>query len=349
VVGAGPIGLWCALVLRQAGCAVTLVDAASNGGQRGAGWASGGLLGAVYETVNRPDVPESFTQLAMQSAALWQDAFKTLHLEIVRQSTFIARTPQDASALEATVEHAQTWNHTFEVTSVPAGFVGLSAWSGPEPALDPRLALSALKRACAAAGVQMVSQAVTSATLGVVTLADGQKLQADRIILATGFAGQALSPHITELDALYPVKGQILSVYAPDRPLRQVVRAGRIYLIPRGNQIVIGATSHPHEADLRYLEAPAHEALLQEACGLWPSLASFPIVESWAGVRPATRDGLPLIGPSSQDEALLLATGAYRNGWLLAPAIARAIEAYVLDNAVEDKNLQTFLPARFAK
>jgi glycine oxidase len=106
-------------------------------------------------------------------------------------------------------------------------------------------------------------------------------------------------------------------------PLDTVVRTPEVYLIPRGDgRVVIGATIEDagydktvHSADIAALKA--------RAVKLFPPAAQAPIVETWAGLRPATHDGLPLIG--AVEEGLYAATGHYRNGIQLAAATARAI------------------------
>ncbi|HEY6325114.1 MAG TPA: FAD-dependent oxidoreductase, partial [Candidatus Cybelea sp.] len=79
--------------------------------------------------------------------------------------------------------------------------------------------------------------------------------------------------------------------------------------------------------------------LLDAALAAAPSLGDFAITESWAGLRPGTPDGLPFLGPTPIG-GLLLATGHYRNGILMAPATARLI-ADVVENG-DASGLQPF-------
>ena len=192
--------------------------------------------------------------------------------------------------------------------------------------IEPRLALAALHAAALAAGARMVSQAVQGFEPGAVALSDGVTVPTDLLILATGAKGPDLAP---ELAVLSPIKGQILR-YAgistdDDRP---VLRCRGGYAVPARDGLRIGATMEPGRADRRVdrvLAAP----LGQMAAELFPALEDATYAVQ-AGVRAATPDGLPLGGPSAR-AGVWLATGARRNGWLLAPLVARMLAAYLSD------------------
>jgi glycine oxidase len=125
-----------------------------------------------------------------------------------------------------------------------------------------------------------------------------------------------------------PRKGQMLVVAQPDGPrLTRVLRSPEVYLIPRGDgRIVIGATIEDAGYS-RQVDPAALSLLRQRAAALWPPAAEAPELESWAGLRPGSADGLPIIGRSEygDDSARFVATGHYRNGILLAPGTAHAI------------------------
>jgi glycine oxidase len=341
VVGAGPVGLCSALAFAQAGRHVRVVDS----GQRGAGWASGGMLGASYETLGRGDVPSSLTELAFESLALWPSLAGRLDIATLPNAVFVARTQDEAEFL---AKLATDQRATLTEIGLPFGFVGLAAWrSEADLALNPRAALRALHNACGLAGVTFVSASVIDIAANCVTLTTGAKLHGDAIIIATGQGGGGLVSSLPELANLSPVKGQLLAVAADaNTSLGQVIRAGRLYLIPRDHQIIIGATSTPDDHDATIIDIDAQHDLHQEAITLWPPLATAQVVESWAGLRPMTPDGLPIVGRSQQKD-VFLAVGTYRNGWLLAPAIARRLVALVAGDDETASNLQPFCPQRF--
>ncbi len=159
--------------------------------------------------------------------------------------------------------------------------------------------------------------------------------QSQTYILATGAWSRDLLPI-----PVVPRKGQMLSVRANTsedgalQPLHQVLFGTDIYIVPRRNgRIVIGATSEdvgftPHNTPVGL------QALLAAAMRLYPPLKNFAIEETWWGFRPATPDEWPILG-SSPYENLVLATGHYRNGILLAPITAALITELVLDQKTD--------------
>jgi glycine oxidase len=147
--------------------------------------------------------------------------------------------------------------------------------------------------------------------------------QADVLVLATGYAPRAdLAP---ELALLTPIKGQILR-FEGERGGRVSLRAQGAYAAPGDGGLAIGATMEAGRDDIRP-DAAALAPLARAAGRLFPRLAEATFgVE--AGVRAATPDGLPLVGFSAAP-GVVLATGARRNGWLLAPLIAQVVTACV--------------------
>ncbi|MGA1343779.1 MAG: FAD-dependent oxidoreductase, partial [Hyphomonas sp.] len=137
--------------------------------------------------------------------------------------------------------------------------------------------------------------------------------------------------------------GQMLAVRAGPGTPQRVVRSGHVYLVPRGEQVVIGATTEPG----RVLEAPEPEAiagLKAEAARLCPGLAAAETLESWAGVRPGTPDHAPFLGKTAMP-GLFVAAGHYRNGILLAPVTAQILADQIL-GAGADELAAGFSPGR---
>ncbi len=87
--------------------------------------------------------------------------------------------------------------------------------------------------------------------------------------------------------------------------------------------------------------------IFESARELVPELAGAEVVETWAGLRPGTPDGLPILGPTDV-EGLLIATGHYRNGILLAPITAKLIREWITSGKTEF-DAGDFSPMRFAR
>jgi glycine oxidase len=123
-----------------------------------------------------------------------------------------------------------------------------------------------------------------------------------------------------------PVKGQVIELRARDggAPCERIVASERVYLVPRPDgRLIVGATSEEQGFDTAVTAGGVHE-LLREAYRLLPDIAEMELIDAMAGLRPGTHDNLPLVGPGAI-EGLILATGHYRNGILLAPLTADAI------------------------
>ncbi len=119
-----------------------------------------------------------------------------------------------------------------------------------------------------------------------------------------------------------PRKGQMLYVQPKASVLRHVLRAPEVYIVPRSSgKVLIGATVEDVGYD-KSVDPSAIQNLLNAAAKYLPELASAPITQSWAGLRPGTPDGLPIIGPT-ETPGLFIASGHFRNGILLAPVTAR--------------------------
>ena len=140
-----------------------------------------------------------------------------------------------------------------------------------------------------------------------------------------------------------PVAGEMLAIAVPPAAMRSLVWLGHRYLVPRDDgRLLVGATVVERGFDVRVTAAGMHD-LLDAALAVAPALASFAVVETWAGLRPASHDGRPYLGATSI-EGYLVAAGHYRNGILLTPVTARAIAALIVDGAAPE--LAPFASAR---
>ncbi len=143
-----------------------------------------------------------------------------------------------------------------------------------------------------------------------------------------------------------PVKGQMLCLLLPARELlRHVIRSHGAYLIPRSDgRLLVGATVEEAGFDKR-TDLATIQHLHQAAITLVPKLADAKILESWAGLRPGTPDGLPILGETSTP-GYFVATGHFRDGILLAPITAEVMAA-VIEGPTPELDLTAFSPARF--
>jgi glycine oxidase len=333
VAGAGALGLSCALALADAGHAVTVCDPADP--LANASGVAAGMLAPVFEAVLDAQAGPHF-DLLLAARDLWPE------LE-ARAGLYVDRTGAMAVGGEAWLERisaaagrlglhlAEIPGHTARglapglSDAFPLALLTREDWR-----LDAAAALAGLRRAAEVAGATFRREAVSGPA------------DADWLVVATG-AGPGLIDAAPELAHLAPIKGHILRVQAPGLG-GAAVRGEGAYAVPVGDGLAFGATMEAGVGDPAV--DPAKAPPLMTAGGrLFPATvgARYDLL---AGVRAATPDGLPLVGPGANPR-VLLATGARRNGWLLAPMVARIVAASV---AGRDPGAyaSAFRPDRFA-
>jgi glycine oxidase len=215
--------------------------------------------------------------------------------------------------------------------------------------------VAALEAAIERAGGEVRSQThVTGVTISEdrvtgVALTDGETVSAGHVVAAAGWSGgelDGLDPRARV--PLRPVKGQLLHLRDSAGPglLTRVLRSEDAYLVPRGDgRYVLGATMEERGADTTVTAGAAFE-LLRAGVELVPGVMELEMVGMRAGLRPATPDNSPAIGPAVLD-GLSWASGHYRHGVLLAPITAEAVVAGIT-GAEAPPTAAPFAPQRFA-
>jgi len=338
VVGAGIIGLSLAIELHKQGLRVLVVEKGEPG--REASWAAGGMLVDLLA-----ETPPALRELATASARMYPEFVHELEDESgvkidlrsvgtllfagegTGHSPVTTQSPQDL-----TLQSSQSF-------LVPASLRELEPalrvpdGSGPhmttlytkERSVDPRHLTAAALAAARHRGIDFSSGDHVLA----VEMADGKasgirtnktRFAAGMVVNCAGaWAGQ-IGPHPFPTR---PVKGQMLCVAMPEKELvRHVVRTPEVYLIPRSDgRMLIGATVEEAGFDKQTVPETILK-LRQAALDLVPKLAGARILEAWAGLRPGTPDGLPILG-ATPTPGYFVATGHFRDGILLAPVTAK--------------------------
>jgi glycine oxidase len=143
-----------------------------------------------------------------------------------------------------------------------------------------------------------------------------------------------------------PVKGQLLLADCRVPPVGTPLFAGEALLVPRPEgQLVVGVTVEEGAGFDERVTLGGLRHILQRACALAPAVAGLPLGRAWAGLRPATADGLPYLGPVPPLRNLWVSTGHFRKGVLLAPLSARLVAGAILAGRV-DGELLSFRPGR---
>jgi glycine oxidase len=209
------------------------------------------------------------------------------------------------------------------LSSLPPDLTG-ALYTPEDWSLDPLMALAALREAAVAAGASIVRTRIVSFDDGVARLADGRSIAADALVLATGADASDIA---RETAHLTPIKGHILRQPLSDRRTGgPILRGVGGYVSATASGVHVGATMEPGVSD-HSIDAGVVEQLRAFGERLYPALVGADFTAR-TGVRAATPDGLPLVGPSRTPN-VLIAVGMRRNGWLLAPLVADMIAAYL--------------------
>ncbi len=336
IAGAGIIGLATALELAAAGMRVVIFERGH--AMRECSWAAAGMLAA-----EDPENPSSLHHLSELSRSLYPGFLA--NIERLSSRKVPVRTTQALQAAHALPPHIEPLSPQ-AIQSIAPGLQsnGLRCFLLEEQSFDPRNLTEALPQAAIAAGVTLHQQTAVTA---VIPQSGSVKIQTTRGEWIAAHFINACGAWASDLAGVpvTPRKGQIFLVeHNGPEDLRIALRTPQVYLLPRGNRrIVIGATVEDAGYD-KQINPAAIAALHNAAAEFWPTIRHAHIVETWAGLRPATPDSLPVIGPvtgidaksvanaapeSRQNANSWLAIGHFRNGILLAPGTARLLRQMI--------------------
>jgi glycine oxidase len=339
IIGGGIIGLSLSIELRKRGAHVLVVERGEPG--REASYAAAGMLADCGA-----ETPAILQPLATASARMYPEFVHELqdesgiHVDLRDEGTLLF--------LPAEEIHGGT-------ETLPAPLAELEpALADPkrpaiylkERSVDPQALVAAALKAAKHRGVDISSGSQVTNVLtsdgrvaGVAT--DKTNYHAPVVVNCAG----AWAGHVPPLQfPTRPVKGQMLAVAAPHL-LRHVIRAPEVYLVPRSDgRVLIGSTLEEAGYNKR-TDAGIIQGLHRAAIDLVPALQHARVLEDWAGLRPGTPDGLPILGATSTP-GYFVATGHFRDGILLAPITAHVM-AQVITGGIPAHDISAFSPRRF--
>ena len=361
IAGGGLIGGAIALELALAGMHVAIFEQGEPG--REASWAGAGILSPA------PENPAAIAQVPLSKAsmALYPEFVARVeeisgeHVGLRAKGTLEALFSRDAvRQLSTHVALHHGWGLKAEAISADDA-------RELEPALSPELEAAVLRPDEGSVDNRALTKAVLDAATktGVDIFAhtsvrglwkekqrcsglllENDKISAQWTIIAAG----AFSAHIAGVEPYAPVrpaKGQMISLRSDRVKIDHVLWSDKIYLVPRNDgRILSGATIEYVGVD-RSVTAGALEKMLAATLELVPDLADATVKETWAGLRPDSPDHLPILGATDLD-GLLIATGHFRSGILLAPITARLIREWVTQQRVS-VDWDRFSPQRFVE
>jgi glycine oxidase len=368
VVGGGLIGGSIAFDLAAQKIRVALIDRQQPG--REASWAAAGMLSPG------PDSPEALplVPLAKESLRMYPDFVRAIEDASGLSAAFAQGGAFEIFCGPAGVGDRDKLLSRYSELGLVAESVAIGSARAVEPAIsfesravvwlpdeatvDPRLLVNATIAAAKNSAAEILSGHAVNSILteggrctGVV--AGGQKISADQVVIAAGcFCGGIVegagesAVDIVRYAPTHPVRGQMMAMRSAELKLQRVLRSERGYIVPRADgRIIAGSTLE----SVGFTKGNTPEGLRQifeAAVELAPALKNAEIVETWSGLRPDTPDHLPIIGPTDIP-GLLIATGHYRNGILLAPVTARLIREWIVEGKTSFE-AERYSPLRFS-
>lgn len=360
VVGGGVIGLSCAWRLARRGARVVVLELYEPGW--GATGVAAGMLAPVGElSFGEPDLLEltlAAAQMYPEFVAELEDAtgedigyeqVGALHVALDRDEAAQLRRVHE---LQRSLDLEAKWLSPRRCRELEPGltpsFRG-GVFAPGEAAVDPRALTKALQKALVAEGVEVRTRVGVLGGLfdrgrlvGVRALPfpsdETEEIHAGAVVLATGAwsGGTDWLPEDAR-PAVRPVKGQVVELRRPRMAkllgpiISHILASERVYLVPRSDgRLIVGATVEEMGFDTTVTAGGVHE-LLREAYRLLPDVAEMELLGATAGLRPGTPNNLPIVGSGAID-GLVLATGHFRNGILLAPLAAEAVSDLLSGN-----------------
>lgn len=362
IIGGGVIGLAIARALGRRGLRDLIVIEKNQFG-REASWAAGGILAPQVEA----DRADDFFRLARASRDLYRGFATALQdetaIDVELDTTgtlYLAFTEAQEKELRARYAWQQSegleveWLDDADARRLEPNLsdeVRCALRFPNDFQIENRRLVEALVSANQKAGARMLAHTeVTSIAIEQqrVTGVETSRgfIGARVVVLAAGAWSSTVDLPVRI--AVRPIRGQMLCFKTESQFARHVIYSSRGYLIPRRNRrLLAGSTNEDVGFEKRVTDGGVSE-IKSMAREIMPALIDLPLADSWAGFRPRTADGLPVLGPSRKTSGLFYATGHYRNGILLAPITGELIgEAIAAGNS--SPLLQAFSPDRLCQ
>ncbi len=363
VIGGGVIGLSIARELHKKGAGrITILDRGEIG--REASWAAAGMLSPNVET----DSDAAFHKFGIESLELYPKFAAELleetgvDIELDRSGTLcIAFNKDESIELQQTYASQQSRNVAVEFLSgedirrlepsisehMCAALFYSNDWQ-----VENRKLVDGLREFARLNAIKIVENSEVSNLLiegrrviGARTSAGD--FHANTTVIATGAWTSLIKIGVASMPvSIKPIRGQMISLSPSERLVRHVIYSHRGYLVPRRDgRILVGATVEDVGFD-KTTSAKALDELKLAAVEILPQLANADVAESWAGLRPAADDGLPVLGKIPGWENVILATAHFRNGILLAPRTGEIVADQIVGGA-QSEFLKVFSVRRF--
>jgi len=366
IVGGGVIGLSIAWRLARENTRDEILLLDANRAGEGTSRVSAGMIAPIAEAGFEDPHFIKFARLSRERyRAFVSEVSRDADMSVVlgEEGSIIAAIHRDdVEAMRRVYEHRRhadlpvewlTGSEAREMEPTLTPRVSAAMWIAYDGQVNPRALLPALVRACNRRGVEVRESArvqriiINDETVAGVEL-DGETISAATVVVCAGaWSGTIEGMPADVVPQVRPIRGQILRLTrTADFAMKHVVRGPRAYLLPKDDgTVVVGATQEEAGFDATPT-AGGIKTILENAWEMVPSIYDLPIERVEVGLRPGTRDHLPLVG-ATRIHGLIMATGHFRHGILFAPTTADAVCRGILTGEFGE-DVAAFAPDRFA-
>lgn len=361
IIGGGVIGTSITYSLRKVGIDVALLERDEVGSQ--ASGAAAGLLAPLGPLSG----PGPLADLLLGSFALFPtlvpELEETSGIQLGYERVGALRTVRNPKRIAALKKRMHAWEplglRLYWLTGDEARQqepllgpeVCAAVYAPEESQINAPQVVQAFARAASKIGARIYShtEAINLSSNGHkitgVCTAQGETIPCNRLVLAPGAWAGCYEQWLTFSIPVSPLRGQLLSLQAPIRPLKHLIFGGAMYIAPRGDSLIIGATREAAGFNIQVTEeGTAH--LYHTAIQFLPTLQQSQKKTAWAGLRPCTPDKGPILGTVPTWENVILATGHNSVGIMLSPLTGKAI-AELIATGQTPEVIRPFSPARF--
>jgi glycine oxidase len=352
VIGAGIIGLSIAFNLRKKGFEMVLIDKGKAGME--ASYAAAGMLAAQSEF----DSYDSFMDICMSSRDMYERYCKDIEdlseMDVMYQKCGMLRPALD-EIQDKHFRDIYSWQRkkNFEIE-----YLGGDEIRKLEPFLSPNVISGLYIKNDALVNNRKLVESLIAVNKKIknkiienkgvkdyliknnkisgIRTGDNESFKADIVINTAGAWSSLISTGVIPGFEVKPIHGQMVSLQGHGKILDKVIYASILekgsYIVPRENEVIIGSTMEDIGFK-KYRSKDKTSYILEKAYSLIPKLKSYQIKDKWSGFRPYSNDQHPIIGKTNVN-GLYLATAHGRNGILLAPITAMAIEELITNDIV---------------
>jgi glycine oxidase len=359
IAGGGLIGGTIAFELARAGLHVALFDRQQPG--EGSSWAAAGILSPAPENAGMiSTVPLGRASLQLYPefvAAVEEISGQTVGYRArgTLEALFSADAQEQLSTIIA-LHHGLglkaepvSAEDAREMEPALSSELEAAVFRPDEASVDNRALTKVVLTAAERSGVKTfaassVQSIVTDGGRCAGLLVDGEKVQSRWAVIAAGCCSAEIEG-AAHYAPVRPAKGQMIALRAEGFSIERVLWSDHVYLVPRNDGRILAGATVEYVGFEKKVTLGGLQKILTAALQLAPALADAQVAETWAGLRPDAPDHLPIIGPTDLD-GLLIATGHFRSGILLAPITAQLIREWITTQNVS-QDWARFSPMRF--